>query len=457
MAGSMAHPEGGGRIERHSVEPVPNIERTSRFFDMFRMMFALNLNPLIYVLGALAVIRGELPVWYAATAIALGQLFAQLLLGMIAWAGVDYGIPGQVALRATLGHRGARGFASPYRLVVSTYLFAVQALAASYAIQALIEPMTGHQLPLVKTALVLGLVEVGIATVGFGAFKRLSKLTFPIAIAYVCTVLLLYAFRSRAGSDAFTAGSTSLQFSWVAFAAFFTAMASGALSFVTSVADLCRYSTSRRGVFLGITVGAGSATFLGAWIGAYAAAATGDLNPYVAVGELAKSRLLLGALLLALLLQAVSVSVANVYTAGFSVANIVPRLSRWACTLIAGLPAVCLTLAPSVVSHAERWMADIGVVAAPLAGVVAADLVRREFVLDVDSLLRRGPHYWYQQGVNLSAFSAVAVGAFVYSFVPESLVKAAWGVAASAFVYLAICSAGGPTFAREVAGSRWSA
>jgi nucleobase:cation symporter-1, NCS1 family len=443
-----------GLIERHSIEPVPLSERKSGFADTFRMMFALNLNPLIYVLGALAVIRGGLPVWWAAAAIALGQLIAYAVLGIVAWTGVDYGIPGQIALRATLGQQGARGLSSPYRLVVSTYLFAAQALAASYAIQALVEPITGKELPLVPTAFVLALVEVVVAISGFEAFQRLSRIAFPVMIAYTGVVLILYlnASDSSFGTSHGSAGE-NLRFQWVAFATFVTVMASGALSFVTNIGDLCRYSRSRRDVFWSLVCGSVSATFLASWVGAYAAAKTGNLNPYVAVGLLTSNAVLLGALLMALLLQAVSVSVANVYTAGLSVANVLPRLSRWACTVFAGIPSILLTLTPSIVSHAEHWMREIGIVAAPLAGVVLADLVLRRFALDVDELLGRSERETYQRGLNRSAVVAIALGAVVYVAVPESFIKAVWGVGVSVLAYVALSHASGSTATQAFATS----
>src|ERR1700716_689121 len=115
-------------IESCGVEPVPDELRTVGWRDLFAINFTFFLNPVMYVLGALAVAAGGLPLWWAVAAMVLGQALAFSLLVPIAEVGVDHGLPGQVALRATLGFWGARLLSSPYRVVAATYWFAAQAL-----------------------------------------------------------------------------------------------------------------------------------------------------------------------------------------------------------------------------------------------------------------------------------------------------------------------------------------
>ena len=61
----------------------------------------------------------------------LGQALAYAVMVPIAEVGVDYGLTGQVAARATLGFWGARLLSSPYRVIAATYWFAAQALAGA--------------------------------------------------------------------------------------------------------------------------------------------------------------------------------------------------------------------------------------------------------------------------------------------------------------------------------------
>jgi cytosine/uracil/thiamine/allantoin permease len=96
-------------------------------------------------------------------------------------------------------------------------------------------------------------------------------------------------------------------------------------------------------------------------------------------------------------------------------------------------------------------MSAIGVIAAPLAGVVLADLTLRRFVLDVQSLLEDGRRYWYQHGVNVIALLAIAAGSLVYLAIPETFIKAVWGVAGAALVYVAAFT---PAFGRQLVNPR---
>ena len=77
---------------------------------------------------------------------------------------------------------------------------------------------------------------------------------------------------------------------WVGFAGAVTLMAGSSLTLVTSVADFCRYTPTRRDVRIGLTASALAAALVDTFIGGYAAAATGETNPFVAVADLTTSK-----------------------------------------------------------------------------------------------------------------------------------------------------------------------
>src|SRR5437867_10013982 len=107
----------GGRvvaIEGYGVEPVPRELRVVGWRDLFAINFTFFLNPVMYVLGALAVAQGGLPLWLAVAAMVLGQARAFACLVPIAPAGVDYGLPAHVSMRATLVFWAARILSSLY-------------------------------------------------------------------------------------------------------------------------------------------------------------------------------------------------------------------------------------------------------------------------------------------------------------------------------------------------------
>ena len=89
-------------VEGYGVEPIPDELRTVGWRDLFAINFTFFLNPVMYVLGALAVVAAGLPLPWAITAAAVGQALAYVVLVIVAQTGTDYGLPGQVAMRASL-------------------------------------------------------------------------------------------------------------------------------------------------------------------------------------------------------------------------------------------------------------------------------------------------------------------------------------------------------------------
>ena len=179
-------------VEEYGVEAVPAGLRTVSWRDLFAINFTFFLNPVMYVLGALAVAAGGLPLWWAVAAMALGQALAFAFLLPIAEVGVDHGLPGQVALRATLGFWGARLLSSPYRVVAATYWFAAQALTSAYGFQAIVQAMTGHRLPLVPVAIGLAIVHAVLAVLGFDVMRYVLRVVLPLSLALTGVLLAVY-------------------------------------------------------------------------------------------------------------------------------------------------------------------------------------------------------------------------------------------------------------------------
>jgi len=427
-------------VEEYGVEPIPAELRTVGWRDLFALLFAFNLSPLMYVLGALAVTVGDLPLWWAAASIGLGTLTANLMLVLVARVGVDYGLPGQVAMRATFGQWGARGLTSPYRVAASAYWFAAQALAGALGFQALVAALTGDDLPLVPVALVLAALGALLAVVGFDALRYIVRVVLPLSVVFVVVVVGVYL---AADEPAFRLsrvfGSPAQSFTWIGFATFVTVMCGGQLTLVTNVSDFFRYARSRRHMQVGFLAGSTTGSFVGAWVGAYGAVAIGEGNPFAAAADLTGNAVLLVVLLVAVLAQTVSVNVANVYTGGLSLVNSVPRLGRFATTALVAAASVGLSAFPGFIEDAQQWFVHLGNVAAPLTGVVLADyLVVQRGHIAVDELFDPHGRYRFVRGLNVAAAAAVAAGIGVYYAVPDAWLKVAWGVAVGAAAYLVL-------------------
>jgi NCS1 nucleoside transporter family len=427
-------------VEEYGVEPIPDELRTVGWRDLFAINFTFFLNPVMYVLGALAVVAGGLPLGWAIAAMALGQALAFACLLVVAQAGVDYGLPGQVALRANLGFWGARILSSPYRVVASTYWFAAQSLAGALGLQAVIEAMTGTHVPLVPMALALAAFHATLAILGFDVMRYVLRVVLPVSLVLTGVLVALYLTSDDPSfSPARVFDSPEQQLTWTGFATFVTVSCGASLTIVTNIADFCRYTPRRRDMHIGLGASAVLAIVVTTFVGGYAAAATGDTNPFVAIAELTSSDALLVVVALAIVVQGIAANITNVYTAGLSLVNSVPRLGRLRATAIVAAAAVALSALPDVVERAQDWITHLGNVAAPLTGVILADyLVLNRTRIDVPALFDPGGRYRYVNGVNVSALVAVAVGIAVYYALPHSSVKVVWGVAVAGGVYLAL-------------------
>jgi nucleobase:cation symporter-1, NCS1 family len=430
-------------VEEYGVEPIPADLRTARWPDLFAINFTFFLNPVMYVLGALAVVDGGLPLPWAVAATVLGQALAFGLLVVVAQPGVDHGLPGQVAMRATLGLWGARGLSSPYRMVAATYWFAAQALAGSLGIQAIVVALGAGRPPLVPVALVLAAFHAALAVLGFDVMRYLLRVVLPLSLVFTAVLVALYV---ASDDPRFAVGrvfdSPDQHLTWTGFATYVTVMCGASLTLVTNVADLCRYTPTRRDLRIGLLGSSVLAVGVTTFVGGYAAAATGELNPFIAVAELTRLEPLLVLLLAAIVVQGVAANITNVYTAGLSLVNAVPPLGRLGATLVAAAAAIALSAFPDVIEEAERWVAHLGNVAAPLTGVALADylLVKRGRI-DVEALFDAAGRYRYAGGVNVAALLAVATGVAVYSALPHTWVKVVWGLVAGAVAYTALESA----------------
>ena len=427
-------------VEEYGIEPIPPELRTAGWRDLFAVNFTFFLNPVMYVLGALAVIEGGLPLPWAIVAMVAGQALAFGLLVVVARPGVDDGLPGQVAMRATFGILGARLATSSYRMVAATYWFAAQSLTGALGFQAIVDAMSGHRLPLVPTAIALGVFYASLALLGFDVMRWLLKLVLPLSVgAAVALVALFVAADDPRYGVSRVIDSPDQHLTWVGLATFVTVMCGSSLTLVTNVADVCRYTPTRRDMQVGLVASALLAAVATTFVGGYVAAATGEANPFVAAAGLTSSDVLLAGLLVAIVVQTVAANLANVYTAGLSLVNSLPRLGRLGATAIVGALAVVLSGFPSFIEEAQSWVTHLGNLGAPLTGVVLADyLVVRRGRTDVPALYDPVGRYRFRGGVNVSAVLGVAAGVVAYYAVPDGSVKILWGIAVAALGYLIV-------------------
>ena len=426
-------------IEEIGIQPVPPEQRTGTWSDLFAINFAFAVNPLYFVLGAIAVTEFGLPLWWAVACSVLGVLLAFAILTPLAQVGSDFGIPGQVSLRAFLGIWGARGLSSGYRTVAALYWFAAQAITAAYAVRALVDALAGVDLGIVPVAVGLAAVQALLAVVGFDVIRYVSKVVLPLGLVFVGVMLALYL---SSDDPRFAVGrvfaSPDQHLRWAGFAAWLTLIVGSTLTFLPSVADFTRYTRSRRDIRIGLVASSALAMVVTTFVGAYAAVATGTgKGSFEVVTTLTGSKAVLAFVLLTLVIQVTSVNIGNAYQAGLSLVNAAPRLGRPFATALGACAGIALAAVPDLVDSAANWTTRLGNVSAPLAGVVIIEyLVIKRQQIDVQALFDPRGQYRYVGGVNVAAMVSIAIGVVVYSLVPDALVKVAWGGGVAALVYL---------------------
>jgi NCS1 family nucleobase:cation symporter-1 len=275
---------------------------------------------------------------------------------------------------------------------------------------------------------------------GFDVMRYVLRVVLPISLGFTGVLLALYVNSDdpRFGvSRVFHSPDQHL--TWAGFATYVTVMAGASLTLVPSIADFCRYTPTRRDMRIGLFASATLAAVVTTFVGGWAAAATGELNPFIAVADLTSVGALLVVLVVAIVVQGIAANITNVYTAGMSLVNAIPALGRLRATLLVAAAAIGLSAFPDFIKEAQTWINHLGNLGAPLAGVVLADYVfLKRARLDPPALFDPDGRYRYVNGVNAAAVVAIAVGAGVYYALPQEWLKVVWGIAVGAVSYLVL-------------------
>lgn len=427
----------GAQVEEIGIQPVPKEARTGSWLGLFAINIAFGINPLYFIFGALGVMVFDLPVWWAVLGLTVGQMLAYVILAIVAHLGSDHGIPGQVGMRAFLGYRGA-GISSAYRTIAALYWFATQAITTAYALQALFQALAGWHVRVVPVALILAAAQGLLAVVGFDVLRYTPKVILPLGLAFLGVILGLYI---ASDDPRFAVGkvfaSEGHHPTWTHFWAYVTLVVGSQLTFLPSIADFARYTRSRRDADAGLLASAAVNAVVATFVGAFGAVAVGATkSPFQIAPELTSSKAILAFLALCVVVQCVGVNVINAYSAGMSIANIVPKLGRLLATALAAAGGVALSAVPDFLNSASDWIGHLGNVASPMAGVVLVDYlwVKRQQI-DVEGLYDAHGPYRYIAGFNPAAVVSMAIGVAVYYVTPQELIRFAWAGGSAAVAY----------------------
>jgi putative hydroxymethylpyrimidine transporter CytX len=297
----------------------------------------------------------------ALTAIVVGSVIGNALLGLAAVPGAETGAPAMVLLRGMLGWRGSW---------VPTACNIVQNIGwATFEIVIISEAAARLTRPGLRPVFVVaaGLVATLMAFRPLGVVRGLLK---KVAVwAVLASTAYLFVRILSQPLPSFTAGS------WQGFWKGTDIVIALPASWIPLAADYSRHSRTNRGAFLGAFIGYGTAqlAFFALGVFAYAsfalqAAPGADVDVIasllaVPVGGLA---------LLILVFDELDEVFANIYSTVVSTQNVRPRLDRrWAAAAV-GVLSTVLALTLDMYAY-ESFLFLLGSVFVPLFGTFAVD------------------------------------------------------------------------------------
>ncbi|MGB3698737.1 MAG: cytosine permease [Gordonia sp. (in: high G+C Gram-positive bacteria)] len=431
-------------VEQFGVEAIPDELRTVRWWDIFSIFLNFLVNPGTITIAGILIAAG-LGFWQAMITGVLSILIGFSVYLVAATVGSDYAIPGLVSMRSVFGIRGA-SLTSILRALSSIYWFAFQTVAAAFGISMVLQRLFDREFSLIWICIACAVMQLVVSMYGYNALAKLSRFAFVFKIGFsgvIVYLLMTYPMDGFAPSEVLTfAGSDHGQLTLMAFWAF--AWGTSWFSNFTDAADFCRYTKSRKEMWLGTLLAAIVGQLICSFIGGYAVAALGghmgseESSLTVIVDVTRGSGILLVLVLVYVVLDAWMINVQNLYTAGLAITSLFERIGRFWGTLGVGILGIALSMSSSLISGFDGYMDALGNIFAPLAGVfVAHYVVLQRWGMSVPDLFAgEQSRYWYWQGVNWVAMGAVVVGIPVNHLVPQEYGNILVSAVFSGVVYL---------------------
>ncbi|WP_421380465.1 purine-cytosine permease family protein [Bacillus salacetis] len=404
-------------IERLGLESVPENLKTTTWFEYFIIQLAFSVNSGNFLVPALAVMEGGLPMIWAILSTLLGGSLAFFFVSVLSLPGARYGLPAQYVIRSMIGTKLSRLIASPVRSLTSLYWFSVQTIGGTLVVLSLMKKALGIELSLIPIAVSLALIMTILALIGFEAVKKATKLFMPFLLIGQAAILIIFITKAEEG-----AGSRILfsgeEFSLGAFIFFASLAFVQYVSGVSASSDITRYAKSGKQGFWGLFAGNVFGFFMTALLGTFSAALFNNLNPFVAATEQTGSVLLTILIGICAMVSMISINLSNAYTGGFSLLNAIPSLGRVRSALVFGAAGIVLSCFPALVENAKDYISLLGAFVIPLSAVIVADYlyIKKARISEEDLASLASGKFQY----NLKAIYILTAALVIYFLIPES-------------------------------------
>ncbi|WP_442595459.1 purine-cytosine permease family protein [Neobacillus sp. D3-1R] len=401
-------------VEKFGLEPLPTHLKNSTWFDFFILQVAFSVNSGNFIVPALAVLNGKLPLIPAILSTVLGSAIAFLFVSFLTLPGSKYGLPSQYAIRSIIGSNLSRYVASPIRTITSLYWFAVQTIGGSLVFIKLFNALFGVALPFLMISILFAMLMGILALVGFEAVKKAIRSFLPFLIVGQCVLIYLLIKDFDWSTSIFLGGemrtwslSQFLFFASLAFVQY--------VSGVSASSDMARFARSEKAGFWGLYSGNLVGFIITATLGSFSAILFQDWNPFISIVYLSQSKLIIFLILLCSMSSMISINLSNAYTGGFSLLNTFQSLGRIKSATIFSIVALAISCFPIFVEHAQKYISLLGVLIIPISATIVADyLFIKKGLMNEKDLKKLYSQHW-----NVPAILSILIGVVSYLSFPR--------------------------------------
>ncbi|WP_018658931.1 purine-cytosine permease family protein [Allofustis seminis] len=438
-------------------EYVPMSARYYGAKEMTSTWICANANPTTWYMGT---IMGALGLSGVIVTSLIGNPIVYFILTLVGLMGFKVASTNMGLCRVPFGIKGSKlpSFINALQFVgwcgVNTYI-------AATALSSLITSFIGGDAynPILITISVAAIMLASTITAVYGA-KYISKAQI---IAVICLVVLSIWITIK------ILGLVSFDdlFSWslsdniqnagwtLSFGGGLNIILANGFAWIMCVADYTRYTTSKKAATVAPMFGAAFGMLWFITIGAAGAIAVAVMNggyfdPYSADLAYICSTLGMGMIANVLIvISTIAVNMINIYSGGFSTANISEKVPAKTSMISLGMLAAIIGLSPLVLGSFldtfQVFLNYLGALFPPCIAIMVVDYyLIRKGNYDIKQFNVENGIYWYKNGVNYSAIFAWILGAASYfvienvSFVNDTLGSVLFSFIATCVIYYVI-------------------
>jgi NCS1 family nucleobase:cation symporter-1 len=417
-------PDPNAGLYNLDIAPTPPSERTWSTYNYIALWFSMSMEVTTFMLAS-SLIAGGMNWKEAITVILIGNLIVLIPMLLNAHAGVKYGIPFPVLVRASFGTRGAN-IPAILRALVACGWFGIQTWIGGQSIDAMVGILwpdsTHSSATLWLCFCIFWLLNMVVIWCGLKSIRFLQAVSAPFLLTMSLALLVFMVHKAGGLGPIFSAPShfaTNGAFFHFFFLAL-TGMVGNWATLSLNIPDFTRYSKSQSSQVVGQAFGLPIAMVLYSFIGIVCTSASTLVfgepiwNPIVLLSRFHQPAFVLLALV-SILIATLNVNIgANVVSPSNDFSNLDPkRISFRTGGLITGFLGLCLRPWRLMASHTDYigWLVAYSGLLGPVAGIMVSDyFFIRHTNLDLPGLYRWDGPYKYSRGFNIRAIISLCIG-----------------------------------------------